>query len=273
MLKLEEYVKPLNKKPKPKADGEVIYYIDRKLVDKDDEIAMGLRLVCNRYLFGLGYRQLMYEHFEKMGKNSGILIKPFAKSDEILPTLKFPGDIDYLIIPYENDELIVSKAIAVELKIIRAKFIKQDKSPNEFGFSQARGLIEAGFPYVGVIHLIVSDQSPNSYWREMLIAQVVDSKTGEIELLAPIKKDMMPSDLMNRAKGRLISNCPDNTIGLLSTYFDKTLEGGGNWFPTGRSAQFNQKCNFEILDRIGEYYYRNYQQFMDTRKYPEDNRE
>lgn len=267
---LEDYTKPIKLKPICKKDGELIFYINKKLVNKDDEIALGLRYVCNRYLFGLGYRQIMRDHFEGMGKNSGVLIKPFTISGEVFPTLKLPGDIDFLIIPYEDDKIIISKTMAIELKIIRAKFIKQHKSPNEFGFSQAKGLIEAGFPYVAVTHLIISDQSPEDHWRDVLMAKIINAESGEIELLDTVKKDMMPSSLMERAMGRLVANCPDPKLGLLATYFEKNLENGGNWFPIGRIATFNNKCRLETMDKIAEYYYQNYESFLDTRKYPEN---
>ncbi|MDV2441157.1 hypothetical protein QR665_17065 [Acinetobacter gerneri] len=261
-----EYKLPMKVKPPVKKDGDIIFHIDVKLVNKADEIALGLQYICNRYLYGQGYRKLMGDFFDKMGLHSGTLIKPFIISSHVIPQMSFPGDIDFLIIPYENDQLILSKALVIELKIIRAKFIKQQKSPNEYGFSQAKGLIESGFPYVAVMHLIISDESPQSHWRDVLIAKVVDAKSGKIELIETIKKDMMPISLMERGFGRLVHNCPDERIGLLATYFAQ--EKAGNWLPCGKEAKFNDKCTVGILDKIAEYYYQNYTTFLDTRKYP-----
>lgn len=265
-IDIEEYSLPLKVKPSIKRDGDIIFCLDAKLVNSDDEIALGLQYICNRYLYGQGYSRLMGKFFENMGQNSGTLIRPFTISSKLIPSMTTPGDIDLLIIPYENDQLLVSKTIAIELKVIRAKFVKQQKSPNEYGFSQAKGLLKAGFPYVAVMHLIISDESPIDSWRDVLIAQVVNAESGEIKVLETIKKDMMPTSLMERAFGRLISNCPDGRIGLLSTYFEKRKYG--NWLPKGKVAKFNEKCSKEILDLIAEFYYQNYTSFLDTRKYP-----
>lgn len=260
---LENYIKPLKVKPKYKHDGEPIFYIDKKLADKNDEIALGLIYICDRNLFGMGYRLLMKDYFEKMGKNSGVLIRPFLKSSNILPSLTFPGDIDLLIIPYEDNNLILSKTLVIEIKILRAKFIKQQKSPNEFGFSQALGLIEAGFPHVAVMHLIISDQSPKDYWREVMMLRVIDADSGEAESLGNERKDMMPVDLMERTYGRLHKNCPNDTIGLLASYLELE-EPKGKWFPTGRSANSNPKSSIKTFDNIAKFYYENFQSFMDT---------
>ncbi|WP_211253623.1 hypothetical protein [Alkanindiges illinoisensis] len=224
--------------------------------------------ICDRKLFGAGYRELIGNYFESMGKASVVMIYPFVKSSSIVSNLNFPGDIDLLIIPYEDNQLIVSKTLAIELKIIRAKFTKQAKSPNDFGFSQAIGLLKAGFPYVAVAHLIISDHSPKDYWREVGMAQVLNTDTGAAKWLGLSKKDMMPIDLMTRAYGRLKANCPNENIGLLASYIDKN--NSGLWFPEGRAAQFNPESNINTLEQITEFYYRNYENFIDTRKWPKD---
>lgn len=130
------YIRPWNVRPRHQEDGEIFFYVDA-LVNKDDEIALGLMNICDRKLFGAGYRKLVGNYFESMGNASGLMIYPFAKSSGIVPNLNFPGDIDLLIIPYKDHQLIVFKTWAIELKIIRAKFTKQEKSPNDFGFSQS----------------------------------------------------------------------------------------------------------------------------------------
>ena len=68
------YIKPLIVKPKYKKHGEVTFYINKKLVDKNDEIALTLMYICDRKLFGMAYRILMSAYYEKMGKDSGVLI-------------------------------------------------------------------------------------------------------------------------------------------------------------------------------------------------------
>ena len=260
------YIKPLIVKPKYKKHGEVTFYINKKLVDKNDEIALTLMYICDRKLFGMAYRILMSAYYEKMGKDSGVLICPFVNSNKIFPNLNFPGDVDLLIIPYESNKLIVSKSLAIEVKVIRAKFIKQQKSPNDFGFSQAQGLLDAGFPYVAVMHLIISDQSPEDKWKEVMMSRVINADTGEIELIGTVKQDLMPVDLMERAYGRLNTNCPNDNLGLLASYLE-LKETKGKWFPEGRSSNFNAKSSKDTLDKIADFYYRHFELFMDTSKW------
>lgn len=263
---INNYIRPLKKKPKYQSNGEVIFYIDKKLVNNDDEMALGLQLISNRPLFGQIYFHLIGKYFNEMKPNSGVLIQPFVQSKDILYDLNFPGDIDLLIIPYEGDNLIISKTLVIELKILRAKFSKQNKSPNEFGFSQAQALLNAGFPQAAIVHLIVSDTSPENCWREMQTAKVVNSDSGEIELFGEEKKDMMPADLIERSYGRLKAHCSNSTLGFLSCYMEKQNRNA-IWFPMGKEAKFNPITSFSTLDGIYEYYHENYEYFLDTKRY------
>lgn len=233
------------------------------MVDKDAEIALGLRLICNRRLFGECFRLLMPELFDSMVYGSGVMIKPFVLSKHVLPKMTFPGDIDLLIIPYEDDELIISRTLAIELKIVRAKFSKQSKSPNQFGFSQATSLLYRGFPYVAVGHLIVSDVSPIDCWRKVLETKIIDSASGKAEIPKEVSKDMMPSDLIERCYKRLEKNCSCESIGLLSSYFtDDSV-----WLPRGRAAKINPLLSIQTMDKIAEYYNINARGFLDTPKF------
>src|SRR5690349_15958157 len=151
---------PLTHRPRRIGDGEVAIVLPKALFEKDDEIALGARLVCNRRLFGACYSGIVPSYYDSMGRESGVMVGGFVRSANVLPAMSFPGDIDLLVIPYENDELVVSETLTIELKAVRAKFAKQGKSPNEYGFSQAKAMLSHGFPYSAVAHLITSDSSP-----------------------------------------------------------------------------------------------------------------
>lgn len=233
---------------------------------KNDEIALGLQFICDRPLFGHGYRCLLPEYFDQMPLDSGVLITPFLPTKHLLPEQTFPGDIDLLVVPFENDELVLSKTLAIELKVIRATFEKQGRSPNQFGFSQAEGLLKFGFPYVAVVHLIVSDESPVDAWQELYAAKVLDSdgRVSEPEL---IRVDNMPSNLTERAIGRLINeqlrqNAPRD-IGLLACYLnDQHLV-----FPRGVPARPNPITSLKTLDAVADYYHARPKNFIQTRRW------
>lgn len=260
-----KYSKPLIQRPRFSHDGEIRYLLPKAMVERHDEIAITIELICNRKLFGECYRRLMPNCYRSLGRKSGVMIGAFIPSKLIIPEMKFPGDFDLLIIPYNNDRLLISETLIVEIKIVRAKYIKQGKAPNEFGFSQANATLQNGFPYAAVAHLVTSDTSPIEEWREMLSATVADADTGKLEDLKEIAVDMRPFNLMLRSFGRLNSNCNDNSLGLLAAYI--STENTGLWFPQGRPAKKNPLASMPTLRAIAEYYNANFKSFLDTPKY------
>lgn len=258
-----KYYKPLKIRPPYIAHGSPAFIIPKNLLEKHNEKVLGIQLVANRKLFGLCYQQLLTEYFDSMPRNSGVMIRGFVPMQNIIEGFHFPGDIDLLVIPYEEETLVLSKTLVIELKVVRATFAKQGKSPNQFGFSQAKALLDIGFPYVAVAHLIVSEPSPPESWREVIMAYVINSETGELGDLRYIKIDMLPADLINRCFGRLEANCRYSDIGLLAVY----IANKGIWLPTGRQAKLNPRVNQKIMDAVWEYYCINAYSFFDTRRY------
>ncbi|MDR2689375.1 MAG: hypothetical protein LBB76_06415, partial [Azoarcus sp.] len=238
---METYRKPLLHLPETSA-----FLLPKNAMRKHDERCMTYVWVAHRNLFGEVYRYLLPDYFYAMPQDSGVVIGTFISSTDIMPGLTFPGDIDVLVIPYEGDDLVLSLTLAIEIKVIRASFERQGKSPNQFGFKQAKALLEAGFPFVAVGHLIVSDRSPKSAWREVGMTRIVDADSGACEPIQTIRHDMLPVDLLRRAHGRLSSNCPDSRLGHFSAYPNDS----GMWFPEGKRASFNPCMNINVLDKV-----------------------
>lgn len=254
---------PLAYRPRQIGDGETAIVLPRALFEKDDEIALGARLVCNRRLFGACYSGIVPCFYDSMGRDSGVMVGGFVRSANILPAMSFPGDIDLLVIPYENDELVVSETLVIELKAVRAKFAKQGKSPNEFGFSQAKAMLSHGFPYAAVAHLITSDASPEASWRKVLMTQVIDADAGTVEDPWETSADLLPADLIDRCFGRLRANCDDDCLGLVAAY----IKGEGVWSPSARPARRNPHIASATLEAIAVCYKNNFRRFMDIPKY------
>lgn len=257
---MSEYRIPLNVRPKRIRDGEIATVLSKRLVEKSDERAMGAKLVCNRRLFGDCYHTLAPRFFDRVDDKRGVMIASFVSSTEIFPDLTFPGDIDLLVIPYFDDELIISETLAIELKVVRASFAKQGKSPNDFGFSQSKAMFDYGLPYSALAHLITSDTSPEENRREMLVTRVVDADAGIVEPPWSQRVDMLPSDLIARSYGRLKSNCDTDSLGLLSTYVTDT----GIRTSEGRAAARNPKVPIAVLDAIARFYKLSFRKFFDT---------
>lgn len=257
---MSQFHVPLVRRPRLVGNSEMAFVVNKSLVESNDEMALALSFMCDRQLFGYCYWALLPEYFEVMGANSGVFIAPLVSSAEVLPGMKFPGDIDLLVIPYEANELVLSMSLAIELKVVRAKFAKQGKSPNEYGFSQGKSLLAHGFPFVAVGHLIVSDTSPETHWRQVHKMVVLNGETGRVSAPEEVSADMLPADLIRRCHGRMLANCNEQNLGLFAAY----LSGNGTWMPDGRRATASSTADRATLEAIGAYYERNFKKFLDT---------
>ncbi len=260
---VEEFVLPIDNRPKFIKAGRPAFGVPSKLVNRKDEMGIGLSFICDRRLFGYCYQILQPDFFEQMGLYDGVFIAPFVLSNKVLKGMQFPGDIDLLVIPYQGNNLILTRSIAMELKIVRATFAKQGKSPSEYGFSQATALLSHGFPYVAVCHLVISDISPPKAWRSVLITKVLDD-FGHASTPQEFYSDMMPGDLLERSFGRLIANCPNKLLGLFTAYPSEDQL----WFPHGRPALRNGQLKPNTLYSIYEFFCLNYKSFLDTPRHP-----
>lgn len=239
-----------------------LWNVGRKHSDSD-EVVLGLKLVADRKLFGQCYRGMLPELYRQMSPGSGVMIYPFLPTKFIAPRCTFPGDLDLMVVPYQDDQLLLSETLVVELKIVRASFAKQGKSPNEFGFSQAKAALELGFPYVAVGHLIVSDTSPSDYWKSVVPARILDADSGRVELLPSILADLLPAELIDRSFGRLLTNRPIPQIGLFAAF----LSDNGMWIPRSSHAIRNSDASHSLLLSIARFYEAHFNRFLDTPKY------
>ena len=78
----------------------------------------------------------------------------------LLPNRR-PGDVDILILPIQAEEILYDYAIAIEAKIFRPTLKNPGKNVNKFGLSQALGLRRDGFPFVGLLHIALPENTPH----------------------------------------------------------------------------------------------------------------
>ncbi|WP_133244866.1 hypothetical protein [Caulobacter radicis] len=253
------YRRKFERRPPYIPAGGVAFALPKKLAEANAEEAVTISLICHRRLFGECYSRIFPKYRFSVSEISGVFILSFAETKLFLSGVERPGDIDLLIVPYEKDELILDQAFALEVKIVRASYERQGKSPNEFGFSQGRALLEMGFPYVGVAHLIVSDESPQEAWREMRRYEVLD-QDGNVGNEGIDVLDHLPWMLVERVYGRLAKACVNDDLALLSAFVKHSDEGlaakysGVVWMPVGRVARRNPKINSRLLDAIGDFF-------------------
>lgn len=264
---------PVKRKPRWIDSGEPALYLPTSFLRQRHELALTISLIAHRPLFGLVYGGIVPQYFSRMPYGSGVYVCPVADTYALTGKYVKPGDIDLLIIPYERDELILDYTLAIEIKVLRATFIKQGKSPNSLGFSQAEGLRQLGFPYVAVVHLIVSDDSPRDAWKPMGVLQILN-ENGSAKKLPDVDVDWMPFDLMRRTIGRLVSSSTSGDFGLASVYLGSKEEDiirsagrRGMWFPECEEAKLNYYINTEFLYKIGMYFERNVDYFFDNPRF------
>jgi len=270
----DEFKIPMKNLPRFIGSGGKVFGLSEHSVKKKSESSLITYLVCQRRLFGLFYSGLLPDYFRKMRRGSGVLISSLVRTSDIVGSALFPGDIDILIIPYDGDHLIVSRTLVVEVKIVRASFIRQGKSPNDFGFSQASALLDLGFPYAAVAHLIVSESSPADAWRQVLSVEMLDGNTGRVSLPQRTTADLLPADLMERTYGRLCRNASRAELGLAAVYIDgwRLIEAGavardGAWFPECRRATVNAKADRLVMQSVYNYYEMHHLNFLQTPRY------
>ncbi|WP_449045257.1 hypothetical protein [Paracoccus versutus] len=260
----------LTNRARPLQDGEPAFAIPVKMLRHRHELAATISFITRRKLFGLSYWGLQPGYFDRIPQDSGVLVRPAVPIAELVPGATFPGDIDLLIVPYEGNELVLDRTIAIEIKIVRASFAKQGKSPNDFGVTQATALQKLGFPYVAIAHLIVSDQSPREAWRPAGLVRII-GPDGLAEQLPDIETDWLPADLMERSFGRMQATAPE-PIGLVAAYLGPNDENlfdvaHGTWFPLCRAAQSGAKSNSALLAAVAALVERRQDYFLDNPRY------
>jgi hypothetical protein len=254
-------------------DGQSIAFKFPRPIDWQSEESLLLTLLASRKLFGEVYSRLQPDYFWAMPPNSGVLCAPFVPTSTIVPNARRPGDIDLLLLPYEGEQLVLSRAMATEVKVWRASYARQGRSPNDFGFSQASALLGIGFPYVAVMHLVVSDASPKEAWRKVLSGRL--QHKDRVKMLGTRLKDMLPADLIARSYGRLEAHSIHPTLGLAAVYIDRrsgreldmSHRTGGRWYPQVREAHFNADLNTTLCRSIAAYYEANSKRFLETPRF------
>lgn len=236
----------------------------RKIKNKWDEEFVVANIIANMKVFGHWYSALLPNLYLESGLHSGVMVTMSVPTQKIINGLSFPGDIDILAIPYEDDNLIPSLATAIEIKVLRAEKRRLGKSPNQFGFSQASSLLRHGFPYVAVGHVIVTNDTRDEPNREMLLARMGDQES--IASLTPVVEDMFEVDLCERTYGRLISNSPNENIGVFAMNFD----GSRVFEALGKACRYNPDYDSRLLSGIQRFYEENADAFFEIPRYSDE---
>jgi hypothetical protein len=214
-------------------------------------------ILANQRRLGFLFVGLLGDRFVYMPKPSGMLFAVNVPTALITTKIRVPGDIDILIVPYHGADLILDQVTAIEVKVIRAKHAAAGRSPNRLGFSQAHGLLDAGFPYAALLHVMVSDVSPSAEWVKLKGFRVVNSETGEVVEDEDVFSDPLPSILMDRGIGRLNAGRSKPELGIGCIYTEahqskpETQMNTGFYLPEAEEASLNPLASERIAERCG----------------------
>ena len=171
-----------------------------------------------------------------------------------LPKGEKPGDIDILIIPCRNHVPHPDLMAAIEVKVLRLPVAKRHKDTASSGVKQAKGLVRDGFPFAGILHLILAEPSPKEDWRSLKVARVIHEETGEVEILPDERPyDPIINDGAERQFGRLRKNLEGtcigfHAVGLIPDIAVKRIKGTS--VMPGWMATRNPNVNSRLLDAV-----------------------
>lgn len=180
----------------------------------------------------------------------------------LLPGHK-PGDIDILVLPVRDGNVVAECAAAIEVKRLALKGPNWTKNVDRYGIKQATGLLAAGFPYVGLLHIVVSLKGPEEFHQPITYAQIVDPITQRYEVLGEGMEDFTGFYAAERQYRRLLAQDIDECIGINCVAIAETLQlGEPEWAHTSstpkRQAIRNPRAskllikNIQTLAKIGQ---------------------
>jgi hypothetical protein len=172
-----------------------------------------------------------------------------------LKSYEKPGDIDVLIVPRYQGRWFASKAMAVEVKVLRLPKSNRDKHPRPSGRKQAEGLLRDGFPYVGLLHLIVAEPSPSAEWKRLMHAKIIDDH-GRVEVLGEFPTDTIATATTRRQYGRLLQLARGSFFGVgavgLVLNNSGTAIAGNSTLNTFTQPARNPNADDQLIERIGD---------------------
>ena len=100
----------------------------------------------------------LYQSFDTDLKIKGLYIATNVLRQELgFIKNEKPGDFDLIMIPYTENEISFERTAVCEVKVVRPTRINPLRNANSMGTTQLNGLIKDGFPFVGLIHVSVTE--------------------------------------------------------------------------------------------------------------------
>lgn len=180
-----------------------------------------------------------------------------------------PGEIDILLLPFDSDAVYYEKCSVFEVKVAKPHFNNIIKGANSDGYSQVMGLVKAGFPYVGLIHVISSQPLPAESKPEIKFVKRpanIEGRPGRelpnIDDFELIKWDWLPFHARDTQMKRLLSYDIPKYVGLkvmsMNFYEDQSYALGFSMdWQDFETAYLNPHRKKETIDIIKSHHLSN----------------
>ncbi|WP_198083775.1 hypothetical protein [Variovorax sp. E3] len=179
-----------------------------------------------------------------------------------------PGDVDLLIVPMADGPMC-ERAIAIEAKIVRPTLENPSRNANSMGASQVVGLLNDGFPLVGLAHITIPTPLPPEmhwsipWWSGALGPDRKPQKTGKTFAFDPF-----PLLSAERQQGRVLALALPPEVGykVMGITLSKDRQRfAGNTMGEGRRASFNPLASAKLIEGVADLCHRRSELFQRIR--------
>lgn len=189
-----------------------------------------------------------------------------------------PGDFDMIVIPYSDEVVHFERTAAIEVKVVRPTIRKPSRNANSLGIKQIEGLIEDGFPYVGLIHVSITEPLPELMKTSIKLCTLPvgddtkyePGKTFE-DYLIDIKADYFSWASADTQLKRLVAAKIPKFVSLYCCGLDKMKDGNYKYSQVSEylaplaSGYFNPYKKNETIERVKAHFCHNRDIYINRR--------
>lgn len=165
-----------------------------------------------------------------------------------------PGDVDLLIVPFRGTRVFFERSIGIEVKIVRPSAQNPSKNANTMGRSQVVGLLEDGFPFVGLLHISISEPLPKCFrWKVPHVESVPGERGQLVQSTKTYLFDPFPLYSSARQEGRLLALNLPVWVGYRAIAMSLSEDGSGfsgNTFDTEHRGKENPDASSNLVAAV-----------------------
>ena len=157
-----------------------------------------------------------------------------------------PGDIDILIIPSNKEKIYFEYSSAFEVKVVRPTNKNFRKNSNSLGSTQTLGLIQDGFPLVGLIQVCMNEPVNPIHLQYLPNLDNVN----KIFTFDPFPFYSIEKQYQRVLKTDLPKYVGINIFGLCFEKFGNMIIQNSAKFENFKYGYFNPHCNMTTIEKI-----------------------